>query len=171
MISNRTKKVFYCISKKPSTYTHANEITLRASHKTYRDKLPQLNASLTKHSRCLLVHAIPMGIHDLADAHLADLDTASQARTRIAVEHGAISDSFPTRFEEGIFLRMDTQTGGETDARTVPLVAAGAASVGAVADPARCTIVSGADNAALSADEDASYTALHAVGALGGKGC
>lgn len=112
-----------------------------------------------------------MGVHDLADAHLADLDTASQARTRIAVEHGALSDSFPTRFEEGIFLRMDTQTGGEAYARSVPLVAAGAASVSAVADPAWCAIVSGADNAALSADEDASDTALHAVGALGGKRC
>lgn len=110
-----------------------------------------------------------MGIHDLADAHLADLDTASQARTRIAVEHGAISDSLSTRLEEGILLCVDAQTGGEAYARAVPLVAAGTSSVSAVADPSRRAIVAGADNAALSANKDAPDTALHAVGALGGE--
>jgi hypothetical protein len=108
-----------------------------------------------------------MGIDDLADAHLADLDAASQARTRITVEHRAVPDSFPPRLEEGILLGMDTQTGGEAYARAVPLIAAGASSVGAVADPARRAVVACADNAALSADENASDSALHAVGALG----
>lgn len=108
-----------------------------------------------------------MGVHNLADAHLADLDAASQARTRIAVEHGAIPDSLPTRLEEGILLGVYAQTGGEPDARTVPLVAAGAPSVGAVADAPRRAIVAGADDTALPPDEDAPDTTLHAVGALG----
>lgn len=66
---------------------------------------------------------------------------------------------------------MDAQTSGQADARAIAIIAAGAASFGTVADPARGAIVSGADDTTLSTHEDASHPTLHAVGSLGGQRC
>lgn len=108
-----------------------------------------------------------MRVHDLADADLAYLDAARQARARVAVEHGAVADALPARLEQRVLLGVDAEAGREGDAGAVAaVVAAGAAAVGAVAQAAGGAVVARADDAALAADEDAADAPLHAVGPL-----
>jgi hypothetical protein len=137
--------------------------------KTYRNKLAELYAGLAKDFGRLRVHAVAMGIDDLADANLADLDAAGQARTSVAVEDGAVADALAAGLEQGVLLGVNAEAGGQADARGVALVTARAAALGAVAKASRSAVVARADDAALAADEDAADAALHAIGALGGQ--
>lgn len=130
---------------------------------TYRNKLPQLDASLPENGRSLRIHAVPMRINHLDNTNLANLDAASQARACIAVQHGTVADALPARLEQGVLLCVNAQAGGKPDARAIAAVASRAAAVGTVLQSARSAVVSCADDPLPRTDEHAAYATLHAV--------
>lgn len=152
----------------------------------WRTKLPQPHATLRKDTRRLRIYHIPLIIHDLADAHLRDLDTARQTWTRIAIEDARGTDAVAARFEERVFLGVQAEAGGEVDAAFCGGVAAGAyrgqsclkrlndraegrtSAVAAVGHAAGRPVVSRANNALLPHNNTAD-TALHAVAAVGSE--
>lgn len=137
--------------------------------KTYWDKLSQLNTRFPENSSGITVHAIPLAIYHLTDPNLYNFNTASQTRARITVEDcRAIPKSLPTRFQECVFLSVDTKTGRQSMSRPLTLVAPSASALAAVAEPTWGSVVSRA-HYTLVADHHAANPALHAVGALRGQ--
>lgn len=100
---------------------------------THRHKLAQLHTRLSEYLGRLLVHTVPVVVHHLADAYLADLDAARQTRARVAVQHRALTDPLPAGLQQGVLLGVDAQARGQADTRGVAVVAAGAAALAAVA--------------------------------------
>lgn len=135
-----------------------------------RRKLPQPDPRLTENPRRLLIHMIAIAKHDLGNPHLHDLNTARQARTRIAIQHRATANPLPPGLQQRVLLRVDAQARRERQpargARGV--VAARAAAGRAVGQVARRAVVARADDA-VGAHEDAADLAAHAVAAAGGE--
>ncbi|KGQ07398.1 hypothetical protein BBAD15_g7272 [Beauveria bassiana D1-5] len=110
-----------------------------------------------------------MRVDDLADAHLADLDAARQARARVAVQDGSAADALAAGLEQRILLGVDAQARRETDARRVAAVAARTAALGAVAQAPRRAVVPRRHHALALPDEHAPDAPLHAVAAVRGQ--
>lgn len=115
------------------------------SHKaaTRRAELPQLDSRLLEHFPTRVIHIVALAEDHLLDADLRDLDAASQAGTRVAVEHSTFSDALSACLQQSILLGVQAQAGGKTDAALPRTVAALTSSFVAICQIARRAVVAG----------------------------
>src|SRR5689334_12933441 len=79
-------------------------------------KLPQPDTRLLQHPATGVIHIITLAVHDLLDADLGDLDTASETGTSVTVQDGALSDALAPGLQQRVLLGVQTQARGERGA-------------------------------------------------------
>lgn len=130
-----------------------------------RTKLPQADTRLAQDPATGVVHVIALAEDDLLDADLGDLDAASQARTGVAVEDGALADALAAGLQQRILLGVQAQTRRERRAARARRVAPLAPALVAVAQVPRRPVVPRRDDPAV-VHQHAPHPPLHAVRAL-----
>jgi hypothetical protein len=125
-------------------------------------KLPQAYTGLLQNPATGVIHIITLTIHDLLDADLGNLDTASETGASVTVQDGALSDALPAGLEQGVLLGVQTEAGGEGGAAGAGGVAALAAALVAVAQVARRAVVARRDDPRV-VHQHAPDPPLHAV--------
>jgi hypothetical protein len=129
-----------------------------------RRKLPQLNPGLPKNPRRLLIHIITLAENHLRNPHLHNLDTTSQTRASVAIQHRAPAYPIPPRLQQSILLGVNAQTRRQRLSARRPgrVVAARTPAGRAVGQVPRRAVVAGADDA-VGAHEHAADLPPHAV--------